>query len=236
MIRAIGDAYRQAREDAGLSQRQVARLAGISQSYLVEIEAGRATPNVATLTAIAQALGGDLSLRFYPGTGPSIRDHLQARMVEAVIRVLDDRWTPYPEVPVRSPVAGVIDLVLAERRQHLLVASEFHSQLRRLEQQIRWAREKADGLANTPIGVGAGHGSPTTTHRLLVLRSTQTMRSLASDFEATLSAAYPARTAGLVDSLTGTAEWPGSGVIWVRIDGARTHLLERPPPGVRLGR
>ena len=237
MIQGVGETYRMAREDAGLSQRQVAAAAGISQSYLAEIEAGRAEPSLAVVVALATALGGEASLRFFPGTGPQLRDRIQAPMVEAVLRVLHPRWSSFPEVPVHNPVRGVIDLVLADQRARLLVAAEFHSQLRRLEQQIRWAREKTDALGSTSIAELTGGGARAASlSTLLVLRSTRATRMLAVEFESTLAAAYPARVADLIASLTDDAPWPGAGIVWVRLDGRHTHVMEEPPPGVRLGR
>lgn len=237
MVQGVGESYRMAREDAGLSQRQVATAAGISQSYLAEIEAGRAEPSLSVVVALANALGGDVSVRFFPGTGPKLRDSIQAPMVEAMLRILHPRWARFPEVPVQSPVRGVIDLVVADESASLLVAAEFHSQLRRLEQQIRWAREKADSLASTSITeLIVGRTRPASVSRLLVLRSTRATRMLATQFESTLAAAYPARTADLIASLTSEAAWPGAGIVWIRLDGRRTHVMEGPPPGVRLGR
>jgi hypothetical protein len=75
------------------------------------------------------------------------------------------------------------------------------------------------------------------TSRLLVLRSTAKLRHTASAFESTLRAAYPARTADVVEALTtADAPWPGAGIVWVWLDGKDTRLLEGPPRGVRLGR
>jgi transcriptional regulator with XRE-family HTH domain len=237
LVAGVGETYRTAREDAGLSQRHVATAAGISQSYLAEIEAGRAEPSLAIVVALATALGGEASLRFYPGTGPHLRDRIQAQMVEAVLRILHPRWARLPEVPVRAPARGVIDLVIGDERAHLLVAAEFHSQLRRLEQQIRWAREKADSLGSTSVAeLIGGRGRAASVSRLLVLRSTLATRTLANEFESTLAAAYPAGTSDLVASLAGEAAWPGAGIVWIRLDGRQTHVLDGPPPGVRLGR
>ena len=51
-----------ARAKVGLSQSQVAALAGIDQSDLSKIERGLANPSVAMLDRIAKALGGSLSI------------------------------------------------------------------------------------------------------------------------------------------------------------------------------
>ena len=234
--RLIGEEFRHAREDAGLSQRQVAHAAGISQPYLAAIEVGSAVASLEVLQAVAAALGGDASLRFFPGTGPRLRDRFQAPMVEAFLRVLHPRWQRFPEQPVHRPAAGFIDLALVDAGAALLVAAEFHSQMRRLEQQIRWARAKSEGLASTALGELVGDGVAPRVDRLLVLRSTSATRALAREFEATLSAAYPARTEDVLASLTRRSEWPGPGVIWVTIDKGDAHVMSRQPPGVALGR
>jgi hypothetical protein len=75
-----------------------------------------------------------------------------------------------------------------------------------------------------------------TASRLLVLRSTTATRQLARDFEATLRAAYPARTADVLAALRNRADWPGPGIVWIRIEGDRVEVLDGPPRGVPLGR
>ena len=234
IAQSIGESFRHQREDAGLTQRQVAAAAGISQAHLAGVEAGRVAASIETLQAIAIALGGDASVKFYPGTGPRLRDRFQAPMVEAFIRILHPRWQRFPEVAVHRPASGVIDLVLADPRPAVLVATEFQSQLRRLEQQIRWAGLKSEGLAATSIPQLVGLEQPRV-DRLLVLRSTQATRALARDFEATLRSAYPARTDEVLASLRGEGPWPGSGIVWLTIDRNGARVMDRRPPGVRLG-
>ncbi len=188
------------------------------------------------LAALAVVLGADLKIRLYANTGPRIHDRIQAPMEECLIRALHARWIPSPEVVVTEPAHGVIDLVLGERQRSLLIAAELNSQLRRLEQQIRWHREKEQSLPSSELWPFARALDEPTTSRLLVLRSTATMRALANDFEATLRAAYPARTRDVVEALVRNSPWPGAGIAWIRVDGADVRLLDGPPRGVRLGR
>lgn len=70
--RAFGEDVRRQREDAGVSQRGLARAAGISQSHAAAIEAGTVKASLETYGAISAALGGFVSLRLVPGTGPPI--------------------------------------------------------------------------------------------------------------------------------------------------------------------
>ena len=234
--RRVGSAIRDLREDAALTRAAVAAAAGIDASFEGRIETGQRAASLTSLTAIATVLGADLSLKLYPTTGPRIRDRIQAVMVEAVLRVLHPRWTASPEVPVYRPARGVIDLVLTDRRSPVVLASEFHSEIRRLEQQVRWHREKEASLPSSDAWRFIEPGEEPTTSRLLVVRSTRSLRDLAMTFEATLRAAYPAAAADVVAALVGEGRWPGAGIAWVRVDGGHGELLDAPPRRVRLGR
>lgn len=225
--RAVGLDIRRAREDAGLSQARLATEAGISQGYLSRIEAGEREASTAILAAIARVLGGRLRIRIEPGSGPAIRDHIQAAMLQALLPLVHVRWARFLEVPVHRPVRGMIDLVLADQPANLLVATELQSQIRRLEQQLRWAMEKAEALRNVPDLAPQGAGEPATISRLLVLRSTAATRALEATYGHVLAAAYPADTCDVVAALTGEAAWPGAGILWMTVEGGRAHLIER---------
>lgn len=245
------------RQSSGLSMRALALAAGISPSTQAAIEAGTHSPSIEVLARVADALGAGLGVRLFPGTGPRIFDHLQARMLKALLPELNPRWTRHLEVPVYGRARGVIDLVLEDAGEPVVVACEAQSQLRRLEQQVRWASMKADALGDARHSARArhqtetrqsaqarhqaddGHGSdsqPEVVSRLLLLRSTQSNRHVVSEFGELLMTAYPARYADLIAALTGTAPWPGPGLVWCAVDGEDERILERPPRGVRLGR
>ncbi len=234
--RSVAASLRAMREDAGLSVAAVARAAGIDGSYLRLIEDGEREPSGRVLVAIGLVLGADLSVRLYPTTGPRIHDRLQAPMVECLIRSLHPRWIPSPEVVVTAPARGVIDVVLGDRAERLLIASEINSQVGRLEQQLRWHREKELSLPSSELWPFAAATGPPVTSRLQVLRSTAGNRDLANQFEATFASAYPARARDVVDALTTGTAWPGPGIVWMRVEGSDVKLLDGPPRGVRLGR
>jgi transcriptional regulator with XRE-family HTH domain len=235
--RAIGAEIRRAREDAGITQRKLATAAGISQAHLCAIEAGETEPTLEVLGRIAAALGGRLKVQIEPGAGPPIRDHLQARMIEELLRVTHRRWRRFTEVPVFRPARGFIDVALHEPNEGVLVSTEVHSLLRRLEQQIRWAQVKTDALPTSDFVSGLGqHLAPRRYSRLLVLRSSRETREVAATYEHLLRAAYPARAPEAVASLTGDAPWPGETIVWMSMEGPSTHLMDRPPRGVALGR
>lgn len=232
-IRLVGRDLRRIRTDSGATQGQVSSLAGVDRSHYSRIEAGMANASVETLIAISTALGADLAIRLYPGSGPRLTDRHQARMVEALLRSLGSDWRPHVEVPVSRPARGVIDVVLERPAMRLLVATEAYSELRRLEQQIRWSADKAASLVSSQLVHNRFEPAVST---LLVLRSTATTRQLARQFEATLHAAYPASTSNVLAALRDGAEWPGPGIIWIRIEGERVDILDGPPRGVPVGR
>jgi hypothetical protein len=178
---------------------------------LQQVEAGLREPSISVLAAVAEVLGADLSIRLYPNTGPIVRDHIQARIVEELLRIAHPRWRRFTEVPVYKPARGRIDVVLHDPQPAQVVASEVHSQVRRLEQQLGWARMKADSMPSTDFWRFAD--SPPV-GQLLVVRSTPATRELARRFEATLRAAYPAPAAEVFAALTGTDPWPGNGLLW----------------------
>jgi transcriptional regulator with XRE-family HTH domain len=232
-VRTIGNDVFRIRRDSAASQAQVAREAGIDRSHLARIEAGTANASLETLVAVAAAMGADLSVRFFPGSGPRITDRHQARMIETLLRLLSPAWRPHLEVPVFRPARGFVDAVFERIDRPLLVISEAQSSLPRLEQQIRWAAEKAASIASSDL---VGPGPVPATSKLLILRSTAATRDLARSFESTLRVAYPTRSRDAVASLIEGAPWPGDAIVWIRIEGESVEVLDGPPRGVTLGR
>lgn len=235
--RHIGTQIVTLRLDVHLSQRRLADAADIDQGHLSRIERGLSEPSLSVLVALGDALGADLTVRLYPSTGPRIRDHLQAHMTEALLARVDPSWRQLLEVAVTRPARGFIDLVLARPTDPVL-AVELHSELRRLEQQVRWASDKAGSLPSAPEWSFLSEGRPDVgISRLLILRSTRATRDLANSFAQTLAAVYPARTEDAVAALVRPdVAWPGAAVVWAEVRGSSCRILETPPRSVRLGR
>jgi transcriptional regulator with XRE-family HTH domain len=232
----LGGDLRRLRMDAGLTLTDLGVAVGVHRSHLARIEAGVAAPSLVVLTAIGVALGADLGIRYFAGAGPRLVDRFQALMLEALIRGLHPRWSVRLEVPVMHPVRGVVDAALIDQLSPVAIASELQFELRRLEQQVRWNNEKADGLAARLAEESVPAPGPAVS-RLLVLRSTISTREIATRYEATLAAAYPARAEDVFQALTtASATWPGAGIVWMRVERGEAHLLRHPPRGVRLGR
>jgi transcriptional regulator with XRE-family HTH domain len=212
--RGAGADIERLREDAGISRTALARSSGVDDSYLGRIERGVGRPSLETYARLAAALGADLSVRLYPNTGPAIRDRHQAGIVEALLSIVHPKWQVYPEIAVRTPARGWIDLGLHDARAGLFVAVEVQSELRRLEQLLRWAANKA---ASIPSWEGFAHlGTAPEISRLLVIRETRATRSVVSEFRRQIRAAHPGDGSDALASLSTPSAWPGPSVLWAR--------------------
>lgn len=60
----VGHKIKELRQKKKLTQRQVARKAGISNTYLSDIETGRTNPSLKTLVKIADALDVECTMFF----------------------------------------------------------------------------------------------------------------------------------------------------------------------------
>ncbi|HET9757115.1 MAG TPA: hypothetical protein VFP66_11480 [Candidatus Limnocylindrales bacterium] len=139
------------------------------------------------------------------------------------------------EVPVVRPARGFIDLVLLDQPPTRAICTEIQSELRRLEQLIRWANEKALALPSAPFWYRIGE-TPSV-ERLLVVRSTRSNREIATRFAETLGVAYPGGSSDAYRALT-TADsaWPGPTLLWADVQRDLTTIFDRPPRGVTVGR
>jgi len=211
--RAAGEDVARLRSDAGVTEAALARASGVDGGFLCRIEHGTERPSLETYARLAAALGADLHLRLYPNTGPAIRDRHQAGILEALISVAHPRWRPFLEIAVRTPARGWIDAGLHDPRAAVFVSTEIQSELRRLEQLLRWSETKA---ASLPSWDGWTHlGDAPTVSRLLVVRDTRTNRNVAASFRRQLRAAYPADPLDALEALTtSAAAWPGPALLW----------------------
>ena len=207
--------------DAGISARALARSSGVDPGFLARILAGAARPSLDTYARLCVPLGLDLATRFYPTTGPLIRDRHQARMLEALLDSLHPRWRSFTEVAVRRPSRGWIDAALLDARAALLVASELQSDLNRIEQLIRWSAEKAASLPSWDGWTALGEPA---TSRLLVVRRTRASRRVVAETARQLRVAYPAHPDDALAALVDDAPWPGPAMLWARVEARGTLL------------
>jgi DNA-binding XRE family transcriptional regulator len=206
------------REDAGLTRAAIASAAGVDPSTISKVETGQFLPTLELYGRLAAALGADLHARPYPTTGAPIHDRHQVRMGELLLGTMHARWHASPEVAVRRPARGFVDVALFEPGSRTIVATELESLLRRVEQLLRWSAEKATSLPSSdPWPTWSRDGAPSVS-RLLVVRRTRSNREVALTARRLLRDAYPADPRDALESLEGTAAWPGPALLWARLD------------------
>jgi len=214
----LADEFRRLREDAGLTRAAVARAAGLDPTTIAKLEGADFQPTLEVYTRVAMALGADLHARPYPTTGAAIHDRHQVRMAELLMASIHRRWDATPEVAVRRPARGFVDVVLFDQPMATLVATELESGFRRLEQLIRWSAEKAASLPSSDPWTAWSRDALPAVSRLLVVRRTRANRETAVAARRQLRQAYPADPRDALEALTGTAAWPGPALIWARLD------------------
>lgn len=96
----LAEEWRHLRQSAGISQATVARAAGVSRSTYARIERGRlAEIGLRRASAITAILGGDLSVRIYPG-GPPLRDAGHVALLARFESRLAATWRIRHEAPM----------------------------------------------------------------------------------------------------------------------------------------
>ena len=99
----IGDELREARVGAGLSQRAVGDVVGVSHTEISRIERGLALRvPYQTLVLVGAALGLDVPHRAYPN-GDRIRDRAQIALLARLRSMLPATVSWRTEVPIRQP-------------------------------------------------------------------------------------------------------------------------------------
>jgi transcriptional regulator with XRE-family HTH domain len=234
--RAIATELRRVLETEGLSLRALGAAVGVDASHLSRVLGEASAISHDTLVAVATGLGYDVSIRLFESIGPRVRDRIQVRMIEALLAALHPRWLARLEVAVHRPVRGVIDVVLQDRETWDLVAGEGHSILSSVEQQVRWAGQKADALSSARGFPWADGPASPRVGRLLLLRSCAANHRLVASLPQTFRAAYPDSTEDAVAALRkGARPWPGAAILWVSVDGAATRLMDSVPRAALVG-
>jgi transcriptional regulator with XRE-family HTH domain len=140
----FGSELRLARTAAGLSQEQLARLAGVSQSVVSRAERAARRIDWSTACALASATGHELGLRLYPADGVSLRDRGQAQAVQRIVEQAHASWHPSIEQPIGTRDRRAADLVLRGREETIHI--EVERALVDLQAQLRAAQLKRSAL------------------------------------------------------------------------------------------
>jgi transcriptional regulator with XRE-family HTH domain len=220
VARRVGTGLREARLAAGLRQRDVAERAGVSQSYLSDLERGHETgASLEALASVAAALGAQLAafVEAQPGAqAPRDLEHLrrQAMLIDLAGR---GGWRSSPEHAVaHMPHPRSVDVLLTRAARREAVVSEVWDWLPDGGEAIR-------GLDLKTLAVRDRLGAGWRVQGLLLLRRTSRNRALVRAIAPLIEARYPASSASWLRALTdpGAAMPNADGFVWTSVDGTR---------------
>lgn len=146
ILRELGAELRNARLGAGVSQTELGRQIGPSQSEISRIENGQASwLTIMSAARLSAAVGLDLATRAYPGGAP-LRDAAHLALLGRLRSRISPRWRWLNEVPI--PVEGdprALDALLIGVGLRIGVEAEtrlrdFQAQQREMELKRRDAR------------------------------------------------------------------------------------------------
>ena len=131
---------------AGMTQRQLATVAGVSQQEVSHAERGHVDVSLDIRCRLATASGHELSLRFHPVASVTLRDSGQLGIVQAIALVAHPNWTAELERPVAPGDLRAADLMLTAKDEVL------HIEVERLlvdaQAQLRAAQLKRAEIAS----------------------------------------------------------------------------------------
>jgi transcriptional regulator with XRE-family HTH domain len=150
-IEEFSEQLRAAREQKGLSQRELSALAGVPQSHISKIENGGVDLRISSLSAIARALDLELTLvprKALPAVKSVARNVTQATMSSPVVQLEFDRLAEAikaASTAVQSPALRNIQRRFRELKlvQPQITDPELLKNLRRTFEQV----EKSGSLA-----------------------------------------------------------------------------------------
>lgn len=193
-----------ARALSGLTQREVARRAQVSQSFVGQAERGGRVPSLEVMQRLASATGHDLSIRFFPGTGVRLRDSGQLGIAEQLRRQAHPSWHVQLEVPVGVPPdRRAADLLLEAPAE--VVQVEIERALLDIQAQLRAAQLKRAALAERlarPVRL------------VIALPDTRRNRAVVRE-HSVLGAALPTPSKRVLASLRSGSPIGADGLLWV---------------------
>ncbi len=194
----------------GLSWTQalLGRRAGVSQASVARLEAGDVRGSISIVVRIFAALGSDLPLRAYPGTGVGLRDSGQLPMAEAIRALAHPSWRIVLEAPTGDDGNQAADMLflLSEAGVHI----ELESALSDFQAQLRRGHLKRDGLQQRHERSVAF---------VMGLRDTERNRTAVAAHLMLIKAALPASSRDVLAAIRQGRPVDRDGLLWIRARG-----------------
>jgi transcriptional regulator with XRE-family HTH domain len=204
----FGGELRIARDNAGLTQRQVAEIAGLSQPFVSLVERGQRQPEWRTACSLAAAVAHDLSIRLFPTSPISLRDSGQLKLASRILEEAHESWHGHLEYPVSLSGTDrrAADMVLEGPQQILHI--EIERRLVDLQAQLRAAQLKRGALAtrlDRPVRL------------IITVPDTRAARHTVASAATAFRTALPGRSAAVWRSIRTGAELGSDGLLFVPV-------------------
>jgi transcriptional regulator with XRE-family HTH domain len=229
--RRIGLDLRRMRVDAGLSIRTVAAAAKIDPSHLSLIERGLREPSLAVLAALQCArvryqrspLPDDGAIDPRPSSGGDRRNVDQESRPGVAAARRGSRSGPGARCDRPGP----------GQRRACRDRDPFAASKRRAADPLGWCQGRFPPLCRRvadALGRRSASGRQTPRHSFYQGES----RHRSSSRRDVFAIAYPGDSRAAREALTGTGAWPGSSILWARVEGGHAELLQGRPRGLRV--
>jgi transcriptional regulator with XRE-family HTH domain len=140
-----GKELRIARVGGGLTQRQLATRAGVSQGFVSLVERGLRQPRWDIACSLAAACGCELGVKLHPSEGLRLRDSGQMRLADAVAAAAHAAWRVRLEQPIGDGSRRAVDMAMDHAQERAIV--EIERGLVDFQAQYRTSVLKRDVLA-----------------------------------------------------------------------------------------
>jgi transcriptional regulator with XRE-family HTH domain len=211
-----------ARAATGLTQRQVALRAKVSQTFVSQAERGQKVPNLRVLHRLASATGHDLSIRLFPANGVRLRDSGQLLVADLIRGAVHATVRVRLEVPVAPPPdRRAADMVLQTTNE--VVEVEIERALLDFQAQLRAAQLKRTAMAEQ-LGRAV--------QLVIAIPDTRRNRAVVEVFRLIVGSALPIPSRRIWAALRSASPVGGDGLLWVRSSPAAALTT----PGSRRAR
>lgn len=191
--------------NAGLTQTDLAGLAGLSQQEVSKAERGRLDVSLEARCRLAAACGHELGWRLYPVATVRLRDSGQLTLAQAIVALAHPSWRSRLEVPVAAGDPRAADLVLTGATE--IIHIEIERALVDFQAQLRAAQVKRELLAardQRPIRL------------VIAIPDTATSRARLAPFAQLIGQTMPVSSRGIASALRSGEPLGGDGILFVR--------------------
>jgi transcriptional regulator with XRE-family HTH domain len=204
----FGRELRVARMTSGLTQAQVSRLAGVSQTQVSRAERGSLHVPLGARCRLAAACGHELGWRLYPVATVRLRDSGQLTLAQAIVSAAHPNWKARLEVPVAPGDARAADLILVGPAEILHI--EVERALVDFQAQLRSAQLKRQSIAERQ------ERQERPVRLILAVPDSRTSRARLAPFEDLISRTLPADSRAAWRAIRSGELLGSDGILFVR--------------------